>query len=151
LLTGLPVVSLEDFELLVGLGQAELDALTDVATVELFGAGEVVFRAGDPGDRMYFIRSGVVSVVLDVAGKTRRLATMGPGATFGEMAIIDGERRSATIAVDEDATCLVLPTKDLEALNDEFPKLGATLYRNLTRSLSRRLREAHEEIRALAR
>ena len=151
LLTGLPVVSLEDFELLVGLGQAELDALTDVATVELFGAGEVVFRAGDPGDRMYFIRSGVVSVVLDVAGKTRRLATMGPGATFGEMAIIDGERRSATIAVDEDATCLVVPTKDLDALNDKFPKLGATLYRNLTRSLSRRLREAHEEIRALAR
>jgi CRP-like cAMP-binding protein len=93
----------------------------------------------------------VVSVVLDVAGKTRRLATMGPGATFGEMAIIDGDRRSATILIDEDATCLVVQTKDLDALNAEFPTLGATLSRNLTRSLSRRLREAHEEIRTLAR
>lgn len=151
LLTGLATAGLEDFELLAGLGQAELDALTHAATVGFFGGGETVFRAGDPGDRMYFLCSGVVSVVLDVAGTTRRLATMGPGSTFGEMAIIDGERRSATIAVDEDATCLMVPIEDLDALNEEFPNLGATLYLNLSRSLSRRLREAHDEIRTLAR
>lgn len=152
---GLPTreaaATLGDFELLASLGQPELDALISAATVESFARGENVFMAGNPGDRIYFLRSGAISVLIDVEGTTRRLATMGPGATFGEMAIIDGGRRSATTTVDEDATCLVLQVADLGILEEAYPKLGGTLFRNLALSLSGRLREANSEIRALAR
>ena len=143
--------TLRDFDVLDGLGNIELEAIKKIAIVQTFQRGQTVFHAGDSDDTMHLIRTGTVSVFIAVDGKPHRLATMGPGTTFGEMALIDNERRSATIVADEQLECLVVSKTDLDALGAAFPNVKTRLYLNLARSLSRRLREAHREIAALVR
>jgi len=63
--------------------------------IECYGAGETIFRQGDPADSAYFIRSGEVEVVDETGGSVIR--TLGPGDYFGEIALITDAPRSATI------------------------------------------------------
>ena len=63
-------------------------------------AGEVLFSAGDPADRMYVVSSG--SVTLSIDGRV--LETVGPGGLFGEMAVIEREPRSGTAVAEADTT-----------------------------------------------
>jgi CRP-like cAMP-binding protein/cytochrome P450 len=62
-----------------------------------FGAGETVFCQGDPPDRFYLLRRGEAEVWQDADGRTRRLAVLGPGDHFGEIGILQGVPRTATI------------------------------------------------------
>ena len=69
--------------------------------------GKIVFRQGDPGDCMYCIRWGTVSVYLGYGtNNQRKLADLVPGDYFGEMGLIDGAPRSATVVVMETGTVL---------------------------------------------
>ena len=79
--------------------------------LERFEKGDMVFEAGDPDDGMYFILSGGVSVLAMSAGRggrARRLAFFGEGVFFGDMAILEGERRSASVRADRDTEALFL-------------------------------------------
>ena len=96
-------------------------SLDDGATRELRGllqtrqveAGAVLFRAGDEGDAMYLIESGRVQVSMTGEGKnTLVLADLAQGDFFGEMAIIDGQRRSADATVSERARLARLSRED---------------------------------------
>ena len=62
-----------------------------------YKAGEVVFRQGDKGNCMFVIQDGEVEAVVDSDGKELRLRTMGPNEFFGEMALLTGEKRTATV------------------------------------------------------
>ena len=65
---------------------------------ENYGKGKVVFRQGDPGDCMYYVRWGSVGVFADYGTpREKRLATLHHGDYFGEMGLIDGEARTATV------------------------------------------------------
>ena len=68
--------------------------------IDVFGATyekeEVIFREGDPGDKMYLIQSGAVEISKVLGGEETVLAVLGPGEFFGEMALIDPQPRSAT-------------------------------------------------------
>lgn len=68
-----------------------------------FVPGETIFREGEPGDRMYAIVEGEV----DITAMGHHVSTIGPGAIFGEMALIDSSPRSATASAK--ATCKVVP------------------------------------------
>lgn len=74
--------------------------------IESHPSGRVVFRQGERGDCAYFIRSGQVEVVDEASG--RRLATLGPGDHFGEMALLDGSPRNATVRALGDVELAVL-------------------------------------------
>jgi len=79
--------------------------------------GKTLFRAGDEGDAMYLIESGQVRItVTDEDGKEIVLAELARGDFFGEMAIVDGERRSADAAVVEDAKLAILSRDDFLGL-----------------------------------
>jgi glutaminase len=142
-------VALADQELLAGL-DADLLA-TVLATIEPrdYPAGATVFAEGDPADALFFLSSGRVAVTLDVGGRQRRLATIGPGAAFGEMAVVDGGLRSSGIEVEQDVTCGVLTIEALARLDRDHPGIRAQLSANLVRVLSARLRVANAEIRSL--
>lgn len=64
-----------------------------------FPAGAVVFEEGDPGSRMYVIQSGEVRILKIVSGREIELARLTAGEAFGEMALLEGQPRSATAVV----------------------------------------------------
>ena len=140
---------LADQELLAGLTADSLAAVEKATDTAVLGAGDVVFDEGDPGDRLYFVSSGQVSIRVEVSGRVRRLATLGPGSAFGELAILDGEPRSTSVVADQPTTCFVLRVAALAAIEAVHPHDITRFHTNLAASLARRLRLANAEVRAL--
>ena len=100
---------------------------------------------------MCFLLSGAVSVLLslDGNGRTRRLATLGPGVAFGEMALLDEGRRSAARRRRPRQRGRRAADRRLRTLGSREPHLARTLYANLARNLSHRVRSANGQLRAL--
>jgi glutaminase len=137
-------------QLLAGLDRDACAAVDEVAEHRHIEAGEDVFCEGDPADGIYSVVSGSLSVLIETTGARQRIATLGPGATFGEMAVLDGEPRSTSVRADTAVTCKVLTLDALAALEARLPSLRSVIFANLARELSSRLRDANEEIRTLA-
>ncbi|MCM0020477.1 MAG: cyclic nucleotide-binding domain-containing protein [Tagaea sp.] len=74
-----------------------------------YAAGRAIFRAGDTGDAAYVIESGVVDIVRNVGGKPKSIAKLAAGEIFGEMALIDGNRRMADAIAVTNLTVLIVP------------------------------------------
>lgn len=108
-----------------------------------FPAGAVVFEEGDPGSRMYVIQSGEVRILKHVGAREIELARLGPGEAFGEMALLEGQPRSATAVVATAARILEI---DEDAFAELVKRNGEIALR-LLRRLSARLREANRQIR----
>lgn len=94
-------------------------------------AGTIVFRQGDPGQSIYVIRSGEVRVVKSANGKHRVVAVLGTGEIFGEMAVLTGRPRSATIQVTRDAELLRIPARRLEEMISGAGELPIRLLKRL--------------------
>ncbi len=73
-----------------------------------FASGERIVQQGDKGDSMYFIRRGQVRVILEMDGAVDQLAILGEGQYFGEMALLTGENRSATVQAINDVEAFIL-------------------------------------------
>ena len=105
--------------------------------------GEVIFNEGDVGMFMCIINVGDVSVLKsDSAGNKIEIAVLRNGRVFGEMAALDGERRSATCVAATNCVLLTLSKDSLDKMLLEVPKLAAKVIRVVAVSLSRRLRMA---------
>ena len=87
-------------------------SLADKFGVSLPG-GTTIFRQGDPGGSVYVIRAGKVRVLKESNGRRRMVTTLGPGDFFGEMAVVTGSPRSATVEVVEDAELLKVPAGEV--------------------------------------
>ncbi len=95
------------------------------------------------------MEAGQVSVQLRRGGDSIRLASFGPEATFGEMSLPDEGRRSSMIVAEEDTVCWVLSPEALDTIGQGTSStLSSILYRNLAKTLSKRLRESNEAIRS---
>ena len=125
------------------LGPVDLDRVGQVAVPRSFARGEVVFREGDDSDTCYIVRSGHARAIREHAdGRQLTLATFGPGDIFGELAMFDSERRSATVdAVDALEAIAILGT-DMRRLMREHPDIAV----KLVIVLGRRLRAANERL-----
>jgi CRP-like cAMP-binding protein len=108
-----------------------------------FPAGAVIFEEGDPGSRMYVIQSGEVRILKRVGAREITLARLGGGEAFGEMALLEGQPRSATAIVE--APSRLLEIEEL-AFADLVRNNGEIALR-LLRRLSARLRDANRQIR----
>jgi CRP/FNR family transcriptional regulator, cyclic AMP receptor protein len=125
------------------LSSQELDEVTLVAIPRSYPRETRVFHEGDPGDACYIVSQGSCRVTRQHSdGRVITLATLGPGAIFGELAMLDGERRSASIETAEDTELLALPAAEMRSLIRAHPGVGEKLIVALTR----RLREANERI-----
>ncbi|MCB1507687.1 MAG: Crp/Fnr family transcriptional regulator [Hyphomicrobiaceae bacterium] len=130
---------------LAGLEAPLAEGLMKLARPVALAAGEVLFMAGDPGDGFYAIRDGSVKVVLNSAdGGEQLLAVMGPGMLVGEMAILDGEPRSATVIGLKKAELSFVSRADFERFGDSRPEL----YRHMLKIVSNRLRQANTVLAA---
>jgi len=97
--------------------------------------GTTVFREGDPGGSVYVIRSGKVRVLKNSAGRQRVVITLGPGDFFGEMAVVTGRPRSATVEVVEDAELLKVPAGKLQEMVAGTGEVAIRLIRHLAERL----------------
>jgi len=114
--------------------------------------GDTVCLEGDPGDRLYLIARGNVSikVKLDSASRARRLATFSQGVMFGEMALLEGKPRSADAYAKGDSVVLYsLTIEAFERILVADPFLGLRLQRNISRELAARLRATSTALRVL--
>jgi anti-anti-sigma regulatory factor len=115
-------------------------------------AGDPVFLEGEEGERMYFIARGSVSIGVGLESETRavRLATFSAGVVFGEMSLLQGERRSADAHASAGTVVLYsLSARALDELCRTDPELGLRVHRNIARELASRLRNTSRALRAL--
>jgi CRP-like cAMP-binding protein len=125
------------------LGEEELARVAEVAVPRQFVAGEVVFREGDESNTCYVVRSGRARAVREHPdGRSITLANFGPGDIFGELAMFDDERRSATIETLEDTEAIAILGGDMRRLLAEHADIAV----KLLASLGRRLRETNERL-----
>jgi CRP-like cAMP-binding protein len=143
------VASEETLELLMrvplfsALAPEELDHVVQVAVPRRFAASQVVFREGDASDTCYVIRTGHARAVrAHQDGRTITLAQFGPGDFFGELAMLDDERRSATIETLEETEAIAILGADMRRLLREHPDISV----KLIAALGRRLRETNERL-----
>jgi len=125
------------------LGRAELEQVAEVAVPRSFHAGEVVFREGDESNTSYIVRDGHARAVRQHSdGRTLTLANFGPGEVFGELAMFDSDRRSATIEAIDDLDLLAILGADMQRLMREHPDIAV----KLVVTLGRRLRELNDRL-----
>lgn len=125
------------------LEEDELERFSQVAVPRSFPAGTRVFHEGDASDACYIVRSGKFRITREHPdGRAITLATFGPGEIFGELAMLDGDTRSASVEALEDGELLALPARDVRALL----KTHAEITFKFLEALVRRLRRANERI-----
>ena len=125
------------------LGADDLRRVADVAVPRHFAAGQVIFREGDASDTCYVVRTGHARAVREnVDGRTIALAHFGHGDIFGELAMFDDERRSATVEALDDLDAIAIAGSDMRRLLREHAEISA----KLVIALGRRLREANERL-----
>ena len=123
------------------LTSAQLKTLASIAVDEHFHKGEQVFSDGGDGTAMFLIDMG--SVAVEKNGK--ELARLGSGSHFGELALLDNNKRSATVHSLERTHVLKLPREKFQALLEADPVLAVPLYRAFCRYLAARLRATNEQ------
>ena len=126
-----------------GMSPRDLTQLAEVAVPRSYLGGEAIFREGDTGDTCYLVRSGRVRVTRRHSdGRTLTLAEMGKGQMFGELAMFDGETRSATVEAVEDTSALALLAGDVRRLLLSHPEIAV----KMLSGVAGRLRAANERL-----
>jgi len=108
----------------------------------LYRDGDAIVRQGELGDCMYVVQSGEVEVVQTTSGGEQRLAVLGTGDFFGEMAVFEKEVRSATVRAHGEARALKVDKRTLLRRIKEDPLLAV----NLLQTLSHRIRELNAQL-----
>jgi len=91
------------------LDPTEIMEIIHIVEVEQYHAGDIIFSEGDAGDAWFVLYSGAVEVLKHGAAGEKKITELGPQACFGEIAILDGSPRSATIRVTEDSVVFRVP------------------------------------------
>ena len=125
------------------LGPDDLARVAQVAVPRHFAAGQVIFREGDESDTCYVVAEGHARALREHGdGRTIALARFGPGDVFGELAMFDDERRSATVEALDELHVVAILGADFRRLMREHPDIAV----KQVIALGRRLRAANERL-----
>ena len=127
---------LKSVTLFADLEEGELERFSHVAVPRTFPAGTRVFHEGDDSDACYIVKEGSFRVTREHSdGRAITLATLGPGEIFGELAMLDGDKRSASAEALSEGELLALPANDVRALLARHPEISLKLVAGLVRRL----------------
>ena len=133
-----------------GLTSDELSFLESFFTTRRIPEGKTIFIENMPGESLYLISKGTVKISRMLAeGDEQVLIILGPDDVFGEMAVLDGGKRSATARIAEDSVLYGLTRDDFEALAKKNPALGLKFTLNIVRIFSGRVRDSQKDYRAM--
>ncbi len=140
-------VYLSDTELFRDLSTRDLAELELVTTLTTVPRGRVFYRPEDPGERLFLLRQGRVQLYrISPEGKKLVIATLGPGALFGEMALLGQQMHNAFAEAMEDCAIMVMSRADLERLMLNDPTIG----RRILTLTQRRLTDAEARLEDMA-
>jgi CRP/FNR family transcriptional regulator, cyclic AMP receptor protein len=129
------------------LEESELNKIVDIGLKRKYTKNSIVFLEEEIGAILFIISTGKVKVVrTDDDGKEVILSILGPGDFFGEMSLLDGLPRSATVVALDESELFIIHRRDFLNLLENTPQVGASLLRELTH----RLRKADEQIENLS-
>lgn len=138
---------LKSIHYLSGIPEAALLELAASATEKTYRKNTVLINEGDDAGSVFFIMSGKVRIYLsNDSGRTVTLSTQESGSFFGELSLLDGEPRSASVMTLEPTVCLLIPCSAFSAWIERHPEVALSIIRNL----ARRMRHSNESIRGLA-
>ena len=128
------------------LNKRDSSLLMNLVHHRIYIADEYVFYQGDPGLGIYLIREGEVEIQRTAKnGTTLSLASLSKGDFFGELALVDGEKRSASAIAKTDTKLAVIFKPDLDEFIDKFPKKGVKILDGISKIIATRLRKMNEE------
>ncbi|VAW97845.1 cAMP-binding proteins - catabolite gene activator and regulatory subunit of cAMP-dependent protein kinases [hydrothermal vent metagenome] len=129
------------------LSDDELEAVKKCAVTRNFPKNSVIINEGDSSGSLYIILKGRVTVFLsDENGKEVILNSQGEGSYFGELALVDDDKRSASVVTAEKSTFIVISKADFKKVLSSNPELAF----NLIRGLTHRVRDLTDNVRSLA-
>jgi ATP/ADP translocase len=138
------ILRLRGIQIFEGLSVSELAAIASVTEEVVHPVGTVVIREGEPGETMYMIITGEVSVIKRKGeGLEIELDRIGAGDYFGEMALFEDVVRSATIRTEQETRLLVLHKREFTEIVREYPQIAL----HICKVLSHRIRTLHEKIK----
>jgi len=122
------VQAISGIDLFASLDPENTRRLAEDARAELFAAGETVIRRGEQGDSMFVVKSGEVAVRVDNgAGGEKEAARLSTGAFFGEMSLLTGDPRQATVVAVSSCELLVIDHAAFRALFTAHPEIAKTI------------------------
>src|SRR2546421_7737438 len=138
---------LKKVPLFLELDDAELHQLTSVMREQHYKKHTTIVRVDDPGGALYILKNGLVKITLeDQHGYEMILRILYPTDFFGEMSLLDGMPRSATVTAQEASDVLIMSREHFLSIIEQSPKILL----KMTAVLSKRLRQANELIHSLA-
>ena len=144
------ISGLKSFPLLSKFSDEELACLAGVMEARDFPAGAEILREGEPGDEMYLLLKGSVDVLKTTPFGDRYVtASLNDSyhCTFGEMALLDRGKRSATVLAKTDCRALSLGYEDFQRFCREHPTIGLELLMSISATLVHDLRMENENLR----
>ena len=120
------------------LNKKSLDRIAKFVRPRNFQAGDVIFKEGEEGVGFFLVTGGNV----DVVRGTTTIASIGDGGFFGEMALLDNHRRSATVKATADTSCLAIMRSDFLAELRNNPDLAV----EMLNTMSRRVRDLDDKL-----
>ncbi len=129
------VAALAGVPLFQGVGDDALRTLAAGATCVAAPAGEWLFRAGDPAEVLYVVRSGRLRISIEHDDGPRVVREVGPGVALGELALLTGSSRSASVQAVRDSELVAVPASAFDLLLGEDPAFARAVARELARQL----------------
>ena len=145
--SGVPVITLKNLPIFEALSDDRLQPIARACSLQRVDKNVVLMREGDSTENVYFVLRGTMRVLVsDLEGREVILSILGPGELFGEMGVIDGLSRSATVIASEACDLVVIANADFKRCLAENFDLSLSIMRGLVQ----RLRAADKAIESLA-
>lgn len=138
--------ALEASGIIRDLNPDELKALANLAEQLTFPKDATIIFEDDKSRDLYMICEGSVSIHISLPsdhGREEVLYTMREGQIFGELALVDGSRRSASVRAEEPVRVYIFEYDKLNALFEKFPRIGFVLMRNIAAIIAQRVRNTN--------
>jgi CRP/FNR family cyclic AMP-dependent transcriptional regulator len=138
---------LKNVDLFGNLSEKNLKHISGVCKKRSFKDGVKIVQQGDPGEGLFIITSGQVKIVKRTAsGAEMVIAHHGPGDFFGEMSVLDGSKRSASVVAEGETECLVLISWEFTSLMKTHPEIALEILPVVVK----RFRETNEKLLQLS-
>ncbi|HVM31595.1 MAG TPA: cyclic nucleotide-binding domain-containing protein [bacterium] len=128
----------------------DLEALGSVGQEKAYKKDELVFDEDSKGDSMYILKSGAVKILKKVKNQENTIAVLNPGEFFGEMALLDGQPRSAAVKATADSDVFVITLDGYQQLRKDKPHTALKLMDIIIKVLSNRLRQANKNLEVIS-